>query len=137
MRSNTTMLSCTEKPITVRRAVKEEGVCFPPKIIGEDCLHAKHNEDIVQHGEDGGCAIAEGVIHPAKSIRNISQNRDCRHENGKTCRTGDFRADGCADRSEFQYGDRASRRVFKFANNLSLRIVFDPFRPDGIRVFAQ
>ena len=52
MRSKTTIVSCTEKPMTVSSAVRNSASASQPKMQAEDAEDADRHQEVVEHGDD-------------------------------------------------------------------------------------
>ena len=69
MRSNTTMVSWTEKPMTVRMAVRKSVVHLEVEEVAEDRPETQDHEGIVQQRDDGAGAEPDAQAASAPTLR--------------------------------------------------------------------
>jgi hypothetical protein len=107
MRSKTTITSCTEKPMTVRTAVRNRESTSQPATSPRTLAMPSRNEDIVEHLGDGADAIAQGVGNVAKGKGDKEQDGGRRRQDGQSSGARRLAADGGADTLKAQLGRRA------------------------------
>ncbi|MBM2844450.1 MAG: hypothetical protein HW404_2287, partial [Anaerolineales bacterium] len=73
-------------------------------------LNADDDQHVVQHGQDGGHAVAGGVRHPAEGVGDVAQDAEHRQGDGAQRALADFGADRRADVLVAQQRHASGRR---------------------------
>ena len=71
--------------MTVSSAVRKSE-SIPSRRNAENSLNADDDQHVVEHGQDGGHAVAEGVGYAAKGVGDVAQDPDHRQGDGPTAR---------------------------------------------------
>ena len=116
---------------------QKERIRFPAEEMSQNGFHADRDENIVQHGDNRRNAVADRVLHAAKRVGDVGENKDCRQRHRARGAFRDLFPDSGADLRKVQHRHRAAEAFLHRRDQFSFRLVIHHFGANREGILAK